>query len=145
MSMGLFLCSFTTEELEKMEADNDLIDQWVLEEEKFHAKKDIDTAWDVLEHILSDVRPWSGDFYTALYNGCFILSAFDIKYRANKLAEWTDEKVLDELSKIHEDSDLYHLDFYQENDDMLLDNFHTLVEFYQQSAEKGLGVLAYHI
>jgi len=143
MSMNLFFRAFTQQEIDDMEKDHALIDEWV-EAEKYSAETDIETAWDVLRAILDGVGILVGKpIDDALFNGCALISADIVKNQAQKLSDWTHEQVLERFQSLDEDADLYHLELYREDEEYLLDQFDCLVAFYKEATEKGLGALSY--
>ena len=42
-----------------------------------------------------------------------------------------------------EDSDAYHLEVFQDEEDYLLEQFEKMVAFYKEAAEKGWGAISY--
>ncbi|GAB6140146.1 hypothetical protein JCM14076_08750 [Methylosoma difficile] len=144
MSMNIFFRAFTQPEIEAMMNDNHLIDQWVLEENKYSLNTDVETAWDVLAAILDGVGFWIGvEVDNALFNGCNLISAAEVQTTAAKLAEWTHEQVMEGLRGLSDDADLYHFEVFQDDDEYLLEQFDCLQSFYKEAAEKGLGALSY--
>ncbi|MDO9212249.1 MAG: DUF1877 family protein [Methylococcales bacterium] len=144
MSMNMFFRAFTPQELDKMDADHLLIDQWIWEDETYSLATDVETAWDVLNVILGGVGfpdyPYLDD---VLSNGCVLMSAEVVKDHAQKLSDWTREQVLEGLRNLDADTDLYHLEIFQEDEDYLLAQFDRLGIFYREAAEKGLGAVSY--
>jgi methyl coenzyme M reductase alpha subunit len=104
----------------------------------------VETAWDVLSTILGGVGfldyPYLDD---VLSNGCVLMSVEVVKDHAQKLSNWTREQVLERLRNADAETDLYHLEVFQEDEDYLLAQFDRLVTFYQEAAEKGLGAVSY--
>jgi hypothetical protein len=144
MSMNLFFRAFTQQEIDAMDEDNALIDQWVLKDKKYSAGMDIETAWDVLNSILDGAGILVGkNIGNALFNGCALISAEEVKEQARKLSGWTQERVLARLQGLDGDADIYHLEVYQEEEDDLLEQFDKLAAFYKDAAEKGLAALSY--
>jgi hypothetical protein len=144
MSMNLFFRAFTQQEIDAMDKDNALIDQWVLKDKKYSAGMDVETAWDVLNNILGGAGILVGkDVGNALFNGCALISAEEVKEQALKLSGWTQEQVLVRLQSLDEGADIYHLEVYQEEEDDLLEQFDKLVTFYKDAAEKGWAALSY--
>ncbi len=143
MSMNLFFRAFTEQEIDEMEKNHALIDHWV-EDKKYLIETDIETAWDVLKEILGGVGILVGtEIDDALSNCCALISASIVKDQAQKLSKWAHEQVLEGLRNLNVSADLYDLEFYQENEDDLLEQFDYLVAFYQEAARKGLGALSY--
>jgi len=143
MSMNLFFRAFTQHELDGMRNDHALIDEWV-ENEKYSVGTDVETAWDVLSKILDGAGILIGEeIDDALYNGCALVSADLVKDQAQRLSQWTHDQVLDRLRNLDESADLYHQAIYQEEEEDLLEQFDKLSAFYNEAAEKGLGVLTY--
>jgi hypothetical protein len=143
MSMNLFFRAFTAPEIEAMEKDHSLIDPLV-EGEKYSLATDIETAWDVLQEVLGGVGILVGNpIDDALFNGCTLISAAEVKHESQKLSRWTHEQVVARLQKLNKNADIYHLELYQEDEESLLTEFDCLVAFYQEAAEKNLGVLSY--
>lgn len=143
MSMNLFFRAFTQQEIDAMEEDHDLIDEWV-ENEQYSLETDVETAWDVLTAILDGAGFPEGEYVDdALYNGCSLISTKLVKSQAKKLSGWTHEKVLEGLRNLDESDGLYHLEVFQRYEKSLLDQFDCLVAFYKEAAEKGLAALSY--
>ena len=144
MSMNLFFRAFSQPEIEAMARNHALIEQWVWEEKKYSASTDIETAWDVLNNIL-DGAGFSGgqDIDDTLSNGCALISADEIKAHAQILSGWTHEQVLAGLHGLDEAADLYHLEYYLEEEEDLLEQFDKLAAFYQEAAKQGLGAVSY--
>ncbi len=144
MSMNIFFRAFTQPEIEAMVNDHSLIDQWVLEDEKYTLNTDVETAWDVLAAILDGVGFWIGEEVDdALFNGCNLISAADVKVNAEKLAAWTHEQIMAGMRALGDSSDLYHFEVFQDDDEYLLEQFDCLQNFYKEAAEQGLGALSY--
>ena len=144
MSMNIFFRAFTQPEIEAMVNDHSLIDQWVLEDEKYTLNTDVETAWDVLAAILDGVGFWIGvEVDDALFNGCNLISAAEVKVNAEKLAAWTHAQIRAGMSALGDSSDLYHFEVFQDDDEYLLEQFDCLQSFYKQAAEQGLGALSY--
>jgi hypothetical protein len=144
MSMNLFFRAFTQQEIEAMDKDHALIDEWVLNDKKYSTGTDVETAWDVLMAILDGVGFRVGkEVDNALFNGCTLISADVVKDQAQKLSNWTNGQVLEGLRTIDGDADIYHLEFYQDEEEDLLEQFGCLVAFYKEAAENGLGALSY--
>ena len=149
MGMNLFLKAFTQEDVNAMEQDHDLIDEWVWDEgdeetSRYLLETDLETAWDVLDHILEGTGSHfnsSVDF--ALSNGCNFVYADLVKQQAEKLAQYTREQVLERLRNLSPDADLYHQESWQEEPEWLLEEFDKLVKFYQEAADKNLAVIFY--
>lgn len=143
MSMNLFFRAFTQQEIDAMQKNHNLIDEWV-ENEKYLLATDVETAWDVLMAILDGAGILVGiEIDDALYNGCCLISANQVKEQAQKLSHCTHEQVLDGLRNLDANADLYHLEFFQDEEDSLLEQFACLVSFYKGAAEKGLAALSY--
>jgi len=143
MSMNLFFRAFTQQEIDDMEKNHALIDEWV-DGEKYSLETDVETAWDVLAAILDGIGIFVGkEIDNALYNGCSLIPADEVKEQAQKLSLWTHEQVLEGLRGLDENADLYHLQIFQEEEEDLLEQFDCLVAFYKEAAEKGLGALSY--
>jgi hypothetical protein len=142
--MNMFFRAFTPQELDKMDADHALIDKWVWEDETYSVATDVETAWDVLNTILDGVGfpdyPYLDD---VLSNGGVLMSAEVVKDHAQQLSNWTREQVLEGLRNLDAETDLYHLEVFQDDEDYLLEQFDRLVAFYQEAAEKGLGAVSY--
>jgi len=144
MSMNIFFRAFTQPEIEAMVNDHSLIDQWVLEDEKYTLNTDVETAWDVLAAILDGVGFWIGEEVDdALFNGCNLISAAEVKVNAEKLAAWTHAQIMAGMRAVGDSSELYHFEVFQDDDEYLLAQFDCLQNFYKQAAEQGLGALSY--
>ena len=143
MSMNLFFRSFTQQEIDEMERNHDLIDEWV-DAERSSLATDVETAWDVLSVILDGTGILAGNAVDdALFNGCALMSAEVVKDQAGKLSLWTHEHIRERLRNLEADSDLYRLELYQEEEDDLLEQFDRLVAFYDEAAKQGLGAISY--
>jgi hypothetical protein len=141
--MNIFFRAFTQPEIEAMVNDHSLIDQWVLEDEKYTLNTDVETAWDVLAAILDGVGFWIGEEVDdALFNGCNLISAAEVKANAEKLATWTHAQIMAGMRALGDSSDLYHFEVFQD-DEYLLEQFDCLQSFYKEAAEQGLGALSY--
>lgn len=125
-----------------MAANPALIDEWV--NSKAHVlSTDVETAWDVLRIILGGAGIEVGDFVeSALFNGCNLVTREDVKAQALKLAQWTPQQVLDGLRSIS-DPEAYHLEVFQDDEDYLIEQFEKMQAFYNEAAQKDLGVLTY--
>ncbi|CAG1020204.1 hypothetical protein DOJK_00173 [Patescibacteria group bacterium] len=157
MSMNFFLKAFTQQDIEAMvqsierdkDDDNyeeqDLIDEWVWgDNSRYLIEEDVETAWDVLENILDGAGFQISSFVEfALSNGCSIVHADLVKQQAEKLSHWTKAQVLEKLRNLDPAADLYHQRPWQENENWLLEQFDKLAAFYQEAAEKNLGVVFY--
>lgn len=79
-------------ELNKMAANPALINEWV--NSKAHVlSTDVETAWDVLRIILGGAGIEVGDFVaSALFNGCSLVKAGDVKAQAVKLTQRTPQR-----------------------------------------------------
>jgi hypothetical protein len=142
--MNMFFQAFTQQEIDAMDKDNALIDEWIWENPRYSAATDVETAWDILMTLLGGVGFPDGSYIDdVLSNGCSLISADSVKDQAQKLSNWTPEKVLVGLRSLANTEDLYHLKFFQENEDSLLEQFDKLVAFYKEAAEKELGVTFY--
>lgn len=142
MSMNLFFVACTQEKLNSMKENHELIDQLV-EKESYKFSTDVETAWDVLRQILGGIGIDAGEFIDdALFNGCFLISSEEVKVEAEKLSKWSREQVSEILQSL-EDTDLYHLEVFQDESEYLLEQFEKMVAFYKEAAEKGLGAISY--
>ncbi len=144
MSMNLFFQAFTQQEIDAMDKDRSLIDMWVWDKKRCSISTDIGTAWDVLNKLLSGAG-FYGDqrFDDVLLNGCELVFADRVKGHAALLSGWKPEQVLENLRNLEEDDDLYHLEFYREEEEDLLEEFAKLVAFYHEAADQGLAVVHY--
>lgn len=144
MSMSGFFLAFTQDEIDAMTETHSLIDEWIFEDEKFAFSTDVDNAWYVLSEVLDGDGFHIGEHIEdALSMGCFLVSSEDTQNQAKNLSRWTRDEVLENLRNIDKDADLYRLDTYKENEEMLLNEFDKLVAFYKQAAEKNLSVVHY--
>lgn len=142
MSMNLFFVACTQEKLNSMKDNHELIDQLV-EKESYKFSTDVETAWDVLRQILGGIGIDAGEFIDdALFNGCFLISSEEVKVESEKLSKWSREQVSEILQSL-EDTDLYHLEVFQDESEYLLEQFEKMVAFYKEAAEKGLGAISY--
>ncbi len=143
MSMNLFFRGFTQQQIDAMKQDHSLIDR-LIENKEYTLESDIETAWDVLGNILNGAGIWAGKrIEQALYNGCELISAEEVKNEADKLSEWTHEDILKKLRVLEEEDELYHLEVFLEDEEYLLEQFDKLVEFYETAAEQNLAALSY--
>ena len=144
MSMNLFFQAFAPKDLEAMREDPSLIDGWVEGESRCTASIDVETAWDVLKHILDDVGFRSDDVIDdVLSNGCEVVSPALVREQAMALSSWTHAAVLEALRAIDEDEGLYHQAVYQDQEDDLLAQFDMLSAFFREAAARGDGALYY--
>jgi|WetSurMetagenome_2_1015567.scaffolds.fasta_scaffold34239_5 hypothetical protein len=143
MSMNLFFRGFTQQQIDKMKEELSLIDQLVKNGE-YLLETDIETAWDVLGNILNgEGIGISERIDEALYNGCNLISSEEVKKESLKLSKWKHEEILEKLRALDEESDLYHLEIYQDEEEYLLEQFDKLVNFYQTAARQNLVILSY--
>jgi hypothetical protein len=143
MSMNLFFVACTQNKLDEMKENHELINELV-ESESYAFATDVETAWDVLRSILGGVGVEVGESVDdALFNGCSLISSNEVKVQAEELSKWSKEKVLERLQSISEDSDLYHLEVFQDEEESLLEQFEKMVAFYKEAAEKRLGAISY--
>jgi hypothetical protein len=143
MSMNLFFVAYTQKELDKMDENHELIDESV-DSESYLFATDVETAWDVLKNILGGVGIVVGKgIDDALFNGCSLISSDEVKAQAMELSKWSREKVLECLQSINKDSDLYHLENFQDGEEYFLKQFEKMIAFYKEAAEKGLGAISY--
>lgn len=144
MSMNLFFQAFAPKDLEAMREDPSLIDGWVEGESRCTASIDVETAWDVLKHILDDAGFHSdGVAGDVLSNGCEFVSPALVREQAKALSSWTHAAVLEALRAIDEDEGLYHQAVYQDQEDDLLAQFDMLSAFFREAAARGDGALYY--
>ena len=146
MSMNLFLRSFAAEQIAVMTDDHSLIDAWILEERRYAESMDIETAWDVLNHVLSGAGFASDvEVDDVLFNGCSILSPALVKTQAKALLDWSDERVVAALTALDVDADIYHLDIWQDDDgrDDLLEHFAQFREFFLSASRNDWGIVTY--
>ena len=144
MSMTMFFQAFAAKDLDAMREDHDLIDAWVEGEARCTDSIDVETAWEVLRHILDEVGFQSdGVADGVLSNGCDLISPALVKRQAKAFSSWTHARVLVALREIDEDTGLYHQAVYQHEEGDLLDQFDLLSAFFRQAAERGDGALYY--
>ena len=144
MSMTMFFQAFAAKDLDAMREDHDLIDAWVEGEERCTESIDVETAWEVLRHILDEVGFQSdGVADGVLSNGCDFISPALVKRQAKAFSSWTHARVLVALREIDEDTGLYHQAVYQREEGDLLDQFDLLSAFFRGAAERGDGALYY--
>ena len=100
MSMNLFFVACSQAELDRINENHELIDEFV-ESESYAFATDVETAWDVLRSTLGGVGIEAGEGVDdALFNGCFLISSDEVKAQAEKLSKWPKEKVLEGLQGI---------------------------------------------
>ena len=144
MSMTMFFQAFAAKDLEAMREDHDLIDAWVEREARCTESIDIQTAWEVLRHILDDVGFQSdGVADGVLSSGCDFVSPTLVKRQAKAFSSWTHPRVLAALREIDEDTGLCDQAVYQREEGDLLDQFDLLSAFFRGAAERGDGALYY--
>lgn len=144
MSMHMFFQAFVPKDLDAMREDHGLIDGWVQGEERCTAAIDVETAWDVLRHVLDDAGFGSdGVADGVLSNGCDFVSPALVKEQAKALSAWNHASVLEALRAIDEDTGLYHQAVYQHEEDDLLSQFDMLSAFFREAAARGDGALYY--
>jgi hypothetical protein len=144
MSMNYFFAAFQQSDIDAMGLDHSLIDKRLFEERASVLSTDVAGAWDVLANVLQGAGFQAGDYFDdALSNGGFLISAADVKQEAERLARWTPEQVAQAVRELDDDTDLYWLEVYKEEEDMLLEEFAKLVEFYRAAAGQGLGAVHY--
>jgi hypothetical protein len=142
--MNLFLQAFPQEDVDAMTKDHSLVDKWVWDEKRSPLAIDIGTAWDVLNAVLDGTGFSANRFLDdVLSNGCEIVDAASVKEHWADLSGWTPGKVIEGLRALDEDSDLYHLEVYLDEEDDLLEEFNKLVAFYKEAAARGLAVIHY--
>lgn len=142
MSMNLFFVACAQNELNEMIENNTLIDELV-DSESYLFSTDVETAWDVLRNILGGVGIEVGqNIDNALFNGCSLISSEEVKAQAVELSKWSKEDVLNGLRNI-EDSEAYHLEAFQDDEEYLLVQFDKMVNFYKEAAEKGCAAISY--
>lgn len=91
-SRNLFLPACSQDELNKMAANPALINEWV-NSKACVLSTDVETAWDVLRIILGGAGIAVGDFVEgALFNGCSLVNAEDVKAQAVKLTQRTPQQ-----------------------------------------------------
>ena len=142
MGMNGFLRAFSQAQIDEMKADHDLIDDYV-DNDEFVFESDVETAWDILEHILASAGLAAGTEIDGVLSGAaLLLDSHQVKVEAQKLARWTSEEVAAKFGQIDASADLYHLGAYRDDDgESLLEAFKSLTEFYQKAAAAGLGAL----
>lgn len=144
MSMIVFFQAFDAKDFDRLREDHSLIDGWVESESRCTASIDVETAWDVLKHILGDAGFHSDDAASdVLSNGCDFASPALVREQAKALSSWTQASVLEALRAIDEDEGLYHQAVYQDQEDDLLAQFDMLLAFFREAAARGDGVLHY--
>lgn len=122
MSMNLFFVACTQKELNEMDGNHKLIDELV-DSGNYLFSTDVETAWDVLRRIIGGVGIEVGESIDdALFNGCSLISSEEVKAQAEELSKWSRDNVLEGLQNI-EDSDAYHLEVFQDEEEYLLEQF----------------------
>lgn len=92
MGMNLFLLAYSQDELHKKAANPALINEWVNSKASV-LSADIETSWNVLRIILGGAGIEVGDFVeSALFNGCSLVNAEDVKAQAVKLTQRTPQQ-----------------------------------------------------
>lgn len=144
MSMNYFFASFKQEDIDAMALDHNLINERIFENQMYVNSTDVAGAWDVLSNVLDGAGFHSGEYFDdALSNGGFLVAAVAVKQEAERLAQWTHEQVSEAVSKLDDEADLYWLEIYRDDKEMLLEEFDKLVAFYKTAAEQGLGAVHY--
>jgi Domain of unknown function (DUF1877) len=142
MSMNMFFKAFQQSDINDMATNPGLIDTQV-SAKAYVLATDIETAWDVLRSILGGVGIEVGAFVdNVLSNGCSLISSEEVKAQAAELSQWTALQVLEGLRSIA-DPEVYHLEVFQDDEDYLIEQFENMQAFYNEAAQKGLGVLTY--
>ncbi len=138
----MFFRAFTQQQIDEMEKDHSLIDKLV-EDEQHLVEGCVDTAWDLLRLVLDGAGITAGEFVDGvMFNGCFLMSADEVRHQADILSKWTHDEVLQGLRNVEEDA--YHAEVYQEDEDDFIEKFDELVAFYREAADKGLAALSYN-
>ena len=144
MSMNLFFQAFTEQDVKAMALDPSLVNKWVEDEPRCLISTDIGTAWDILNKLLAGAGISSDRFFDdVLSNGCEAVEPMLVKAHADRLSSWTHAQLLEGLRGLPKDDDLYHLEYFQDEEQDLLDEFDKLVAFYRAAASQGLAVIHY--
>lgn len=146
MSMNGFFKAFPAATYDEMLQNPARIDQLVWDEDQSLDSTDVETAWDVLQHLL-DGTGFDHDeqVENALSNGACFISPETVLRHAAALSGWSHEKLLDTLENVDDDG-LYHLELFREDEDgqqSLLEEFDKLTAFYAKAAENRHGVIFY--
>lgn len=146
MSMNIFFCALSDEEIDAAKEDPSTFEEIIESEEIVTLSTDVETAGEVLSAVLDGDGFQIGDFIEeALFNGCQIIYAKDVKKQAERLSKWTEDLVLYNLKYLNQKPGLYRQDQYKENPADLLEQFHKLVSFYRSAASSNLGVVYYSV
>lgn len=144
MSMNLFFQAFAAEDVAAMERDQSLVNEWIEGEARCLLSTDIGTAWDILNRLLAGAGIRSNRFFDdVLSNGCEVVDPALVQGHAERLSNWTHAQLLDGLHNLSGADELYHLEYFQDEEQDLLDEFDKLVAFYREAAAQGLAVLHY--
>lgn len=145
MSMNGFFRAFDQDVIDEMRHDHRQIDQRVWNEPADLIRTDVESAWHVLAAALDGAGFFAGEeVMDALSNGCFLLSADEVREQAGALAHWTAERLKDRVAGFDDSADIYHLELYRDEDDGDLEQqFERLIGFYREAAQKELGAVFY--
>lgn len=144
MSMNGFFCAFNVDQMQAIEQDHRLIDEWIFEEESYVLSTDVANAWHVLSEVLDGDGFHVGEHIeNALSMGCFLVYPDEVAEQAENLSHWTHDEVIENLHELNEEADLYRLDMYREDEKSLLHEFDKLVNFYNECAKNGFGIVHY--
>lgn len=70
-----------------------LIDQWVWTQPCALVTTDVESAWDVLSHLLDEAG-------FRLTTGCYFISAPQVQAQAQELARWSEAQLLERLRQL---------------------------------------------
>ena len=145
MSMNGFLCAFSQTQMDAMDADNDLVNQYV-DDDLYAFAGNVETAWDILTQILDGAVFNAGwQVEDVISFGATLLSSDHVKAETLKLNRYSHEQVLAAFRtlEIDEDDEPYRLSNYREDENYLLTQFDSLRSFFRKAAEQNLGAVVY--
>lgn len=144
MSMNLFFQAFTKDDLEAMEQDQSLIDEWVEGEARCMLSTDVGTAWGILNKLLDGTGIRGDKFFDdVLSNGCEVIDPTRVQEYSDRLSRWGRDQLLEGLRGLREEDEAYRLEYFQDEEQDLLEEFDKLVAFYREAAAQGLAVINY--
>ncbi len=78
-----------------------LIDQRVWTQPCALVTTDVESAWDVLSHLLDEAGfRLTTEVDNALSNGCYFISAPQVQAQAQELARWSEAQLLERLRQL---------------------------------------------
>jgi hypothetical protein len=135
---GRFL-AFSQQDIEEMKQDNNLILTFN-DDEKYKFFADIEDAWDIIPEMFDDIFSKETNIYIEELplSGCNLFSTDNVKQATKGLSKWTHESVLKAFQDIKKG---IIFDSFKKDDGevRLLEQFDTMVVFFQDAHNQGLG------